>query len=254
VEDFSDPSQNVARAVGQAQIKQIYECINLSTRYVLSFMDGQIGEVQLKEFLFGHDGITTLCGTGTSNSHQIASLRSIHSQSNQRKRNRNGEGEEAKKQALPLDPIPVKRIASMHGWAGMPSGSWRQVERAMPFETGWTKKIQSTEGWREMPDHGWEGTKYAMPSDPGNGQQLMRGWGGTRCSVAGLQGGVHSKGWGGTQEPFARCSGGTIEPIAGGWGGVHAEDWGRTQEPVVESRDQVHAEGWGGIRQPIAEG
>ncbi|XP_022865478.1 uncharacterized protein LOC111385330 isoform X3 [Olea europaea var. sylvestris] len=254
VEDFSDPSQNVARAVGQAQIKQIYECINLSTRYVLSFMDGQIGEVQLKEFLFGHDGITTLCRTGTSNSHQIASLRSIPSQSNQRKRNRNGEGEEARKQALPLDPIPTKRIASMHGWAGMPSGSWRQVERAMPFETGWTKKIQSTEGWREMPDDGWEGTKYAMPSDPGNGQQLMRGWGGTRHSVAGLQGGVHSKGWGGTQEPFARCWGGTIEPIAGGWGGVHAEGWGRTQEPVVESRDRVHTEGWGGIRQPIAGG
>ncbi|CAA3004698.1 Hypothetical predicted protein, partial [Olea europaea subsp. europaea] len=101
VEDFSDPSQNVARA---------------------------IGEVQLKEFLFGHDGITTLCQTGTSNSHQIASLRSIPSQSNQRKRNRNGEGEEARKQALPLDPIPTKRIASMHGCARMPSGSWRQVE------------------------------------------------------------------------------------------------------------------------------
>ncbi|CAA2965237.1 Hypothetical predicted protein [Olea europaea subsp. europaea] len=183
VEDFRDLSQNVARAVGQAEIKQIYECINLSTRYVLSFMDGQIGEVQLKEFLFGHDGITTLCQTG----------------------------------------------------------SWRQVERAMPFETGWTKKIQSTEGWREMPDDVWEGKKYAMPSNPRNGQQLMRGWGGTQHSDVGLQSGVHAKGWGGTREPVLR-----------GWGGVYAKVWERTREPVVEGRDLVDVEGWGRTRQPIA--
>ncbi|CAA2963591.1 Hypothetical predicted protein [Olea europaea subsp. europaea] len=55
-----------------------------------------------------------------------------------------------------------------------------------------------------MADDGWEGTKYAMPSDPRNGQQLTRGWGGTQHSGAGLQGGVHAKGWGGTLEPFAR--------------------------------------------------
>ncbi|XP_022849924.1 protein HESO1-like [Olea europaea var. sylvestris] len=163
--------------------------------YILSFTDCQIGEVQLKEFLFSHDGITTLCQTGNSNSHQIASLPRISLQSNQRKRNRNREGEEARKQALPPDPISTKRIVSMHGWAGMPSGSWRQVERAMPFENGWMKNIQSTEGWREMPNDGWKGTKYAMPFDPRNGQQLMRGWGGTQDSGAGLQGGVHAKGW-----------------------------------------------------------
>ncbi|CAA3004699.1 Hypothetical predicted protein [Olea europaea subsp. europaea] len=96
----------------------------------------------------------------------------------------------------------------------------------MPFETGWMKKIQSTEGWREMPDDGWKGTKYAMPSNPRNGQQLMRGWGGTQHSGAGLQGGVHAKGWGGILEPFAQ-----------GWDGVEA-----AREPAVEGRDRVHAE------------
>lgn len=262
VEDFSDPSQNVARAVGQAQIKQIYECINLSTRYVLSFMDGQIGGVQLKEFLFGHDGITTLRRIGTSNSHQIASLPSIPFPSNQRKRNRNREGEEAKRQA---NPLSTKRIASMQGWAGMSSGRWVQVERAMPFETRWTKKIQTTEGGREMPSDSWEGTKYSMPTDPRNGQQLMGGWGRTQHSVAGLQGGVHAKGWGGTQEPIAEGWGGTREPdaqgwgrirepIAGSWGGAHAEGWGRTRESVVGGQDRVRAEGWGGTRQSIAGG
>ncbi|CAA3020145.1 Hypothetical predicted protein [Olea europaea subsp. europaea] len=108
VEDFSDRSQNVARAVGQAQIKQIYECINLSTQYVLSFMDGQIGGVQLKEFLFGHDGIITLRRTSTSNSHQIASLPNIPSQSNQRKRDRNRERQEAKKPSYASRSSPYK--------------------------------------------------------------------------------------------------------------------------------------------------
>ncbi|CAI9780513.1 unnamed protein product [Fraxinus pennsylvanica] len=227
VEDFSDRSQNVARAVGQPQIKQIYECINLSTRYVLSFMDGQIGGVQLKEFLFGHDGITTLRRIGTSNSRQIASLPNISSQSNQRKRNRIRERKEAEKQAMPLNPLPTKRITSMQGWAGTSVGSWGQVKQAMSFESGWTDKTQTTEGWRERPDDVWGDTEYAMPCDPRNWQQPMDGWGGTQHSITGGQCRVHAEGWGGTWEP-----------VAGGWGGVHSEGRVGTQQPT--------AGGWGG--------
>ncbi|CAA3019880.1 Hypothetical predicted protein [Olea europaea subsp. europaea] len=237
VEDFSDRSQNVARAVGQVQIKQIYECIKLSTRYVLSFMDGQIGGVQLKEFLFGHDGITTLRRIRTSNSHQIASLRNIPSQSNKRKRNRNKERQEGKKQVMPLDFLPTKRIASTQGWAGTSAGSLGQVEQPMSFEFGWMNKTRTTEGWREMPD---DDTEYAMPCDPRNGQQPMDGWGGTQHSSTGGQRRVHAEGWGGTQER-----------VAGGWG---AEGWVRTREPVAGGWGGVHSEGQVGTRQPTAGG
>ncbi|CAA3027208.1 Hypothetical predicted protein [Olea europaea subsp. europaea] len=166
--------------------------------------------------------------------------------------------------------LPIKLSSVQNLW---PKGLCECLQGvAMSFETGWTKKIQSTEGWREMADDGWEGTKYAMPSDPRNGQQLTRGWGGTQHSGAGLHGGVHAKGWGGTLEPFARGWGVTREPVLRGWGGVdaegweitrelvvgrdrvHAEGWGRTRHPIARGRDRVHAENWRGTQQPIAGG
>ncbi|CAA0834671.1 Nucleotidyltransferase family protein [Striga hermonthica] len=56
VEDFTDPSQNVARAVGPSEVKRIYKCINVSIRHVLSFMDGKIGGEEVKELLFRQEG------------------------------------------------------------------------------------------------------------------------------------------------------------------------------------------------------
>ncbi|GER33969.1 nucleotidyltransferase family protein, partial [Striga asiatica] len=56
VEDFTDPSQNVARAVGPTEVKRIYKCINLSIRHVLAFIDGKIGGEEVKELLFGQEG------------------------------------------------------------------------------------------------------------------------------------------------------------------------------------------------------
>ncbi|KAL2553223.1 protein HESO1-like [Forsythia ovata] len=268
VEDFNDRAQNVARAVGQTQIKQIYECINLSARYVLSFMDGQIGGVQLKEFLFGHDGITSLRRTITSNLHQIAALPSNPSQSYQRKRDRDGEGREGGKQALPLKSLPTKRIIPMQGWAGLSSGSWGQVKRAMPFEVGWTKKIRTTEGWG--------GTQHSVAG--GQGGVHAEGCGGNQEPVDGDWGGVHAEGWGGTWEPVAggwgvegrvgtqqpmaggrdrvhaEGWGGTQQPIAGGWGGVRATGWGGTQQSASGGWDRVRAEGWGGSQQSAAGG
>ncbi|KAL3629683.1 hypothetical protein CASFOL_026905 [Castilleja foliolosa] len=59
VEDFTDPSQNVARAVGQAEVKRIYKCIDISIRHVFAFMDGKIG-AEVKDILFGKDGIRSI--------------------------------------------------------------------------------------------------------------------------------------------------------------------------------------------------
>ncbi|XP_051122232.1 protein HESO1-like [Andrographis paniculata] len=56
VQDFTDPTQNVARAVGQVEVKQIYKCIETSLRHVVAFMAGQIEAVRLKELLFKPDG------------------------------------------------------------------------------------------------------------------------------------------------------------------------------------------------------
>ncbi|KAM3356962.1 hypothetical protein P3S68_023676 [Capsicum galapagoense] len=40
VEDFTDRSQNVARAVGKGEVKRIYKCIQRTSEYISAFMDG----------------------------------------------------------------------------------------------------------------------------------------------------------------------------------------------------------------------
>lgn len=66
VEDFTDQSQNVARAVGQDEVKVIYKCIELSLHHIFSFIDGQIG-VSVKDLLFGQDAIPTAIPRGVPN-------------------------------------------------------------------------------------------------------------------------------------------------------------------------------------------
>ncbi|CAL2257528.1 unnamed protein product [Prunus armeniaca] len=58
VEDFTDPSQNVARAVGREQFKEIYGCIHSSLCHLLSFSDGHIQGHQLVDLLFGSDSVS----------------------------------------------------------------------------------------------------------------------------------------------------------------------------------------------------
>ncbi|KAK3007575.1 hypothetical protein RJ639_013429, partial [Escallonia herrerae] len=53
VEDFTDRSQNVARAVGRAQVEIICKCIQLTVQNVFAFIDGRIQWPTLREFLFG---------------------------------------------------------------------------------------------------------------------------------------------------------------------------------------------------------
>ncbi|XVE83430.1 hypothetical protein DITRI_Ditri16bG0088200 [Diplodiscus trichospermus] len=63
VEDFTDKSQNVARAVGTEGFEKIYSCIHRSLQYLGAFSEGQMQGTKLKELLFGRD---TNCSVGDS--------------------------------------------------------------------------------------------------------------------------------------------------------------------------------------------
>ncbi|XP_047329293.1 protein HESO1-like [Impatiens glandulifera] len=52
VEDFTDRSENVSRAVGEPQLKKIYKCIHLSLEHISSYTVGKIDKTKLKELLF----------------------------------------------------------------------------------------------------------------------------------------------------------------------------------------------------------
>lgn len=57
VEDFLDPSQNVARAVGRIAANGIYKCINSSLHQLSEFLEGHIETSELKLLLFGGESV-----------------------------------------------------------------------------------------------------------------------------------------------------------------------------------------------------
>ncbi|XVF58882.1 hypothetical protein PTKIN_Ptkin07bG0101800 [Pterospermum kingtungense] len=57
VEDFTDGSQNVARAVGSQGFEKIHSCIHRSLRYLEAFSEGQMQGTKLKQLLFGTDSV-----------------------------------------------------------------------------------------------------------------------------------------------------------------------------------------------------
>ncbi|XVF14728.1 hypothetical protein REPUB_Repub09cG0086800 [Reevesia pubescens] len=61
VEDFTDRSQNFARAVGTQGFEKIHSCICRSLQYLEAFSEGHLQGTKLKELLFGRD---TTCSIG----------------------------------------------------------------------------------------------------------------------------------------------------------------------------------------------
>ncbi|KAA8531105.1 hypothetical protein F0562_005814 [Nyssa sinensis] len=171
VEDFTDRSQNVARAVGKTEVKNIYNCIHLSVQYVLSFMDGQIQGPQLKEFLFGSDPVPTLVGNGTTNLDKNVVQPEVACDPIQTKKMRFTEGWGGIKQAVPLDPIHMKRMQSVEGWGGPNTRGWGGIHTE-----GWGgARIASWEGthtkvWGGTQTEGWGGTQQFAPLDPIQGK------------------------------------------------------------------------------------
>lgn len=68
VEDFTDLSQNVARAVRAEGFKTIYKCIHNSIDYLSRFLNGEIQGIELMDHLFGKPMVFTLGVEGTSTS------------------------------------------------------------------------------------------------------------------------------------------------------------------------------------------
>jgi hypothetical protein len=68
VEDFTDRSQNVARAVRAKGFETIYKCIHNSIDYLSRFLNGEIQGIELMDHLFGKPMVSTLGVEGTSTS------------------------------------------------------------------------------------------------------------------------------------------------------------------------------------------
>ncbi|CAI8598939.1 unnamed protein product [Vicia faba] len=69
IEDFTDPSQNVARAVRAEGFKAIYKCIHNSIDDISRFLNGEIQGIELMDDLFGKPMVSSpgVEGTSTSN-------------------------------------------------------------------------------------------------------------------------------------------------------------------------------------------
>ncbi|XP_028770813.1 uncharacterized protein LOC114728119 isoform X2 [Neltuma alba] len=66
VEDFTDRSQNIARAVGTEEVKTIYRCIRESLSHFSDYLNGKMLGTKLVDLLFGGDtpSTTGLVGAG----------------------------------------------------------------------------------------------------------------------------------------------------------------------------------------------
>ncbi|KAF9587650.1 hypothetical protein IFM89_004482 [Coptis chinensis] len=106
VEDFTDRSQNVARAVGTAGVKTIYKCVHSSLHHLSVFMDGKIEAPKLKALLFGAEPISHIEKKAKVN----------------RKRSFPFHESAA---ATPLDPVATKKTRVKDGWS-----SWGEVDQA----------------------------------------------------------------------------------------------------------------------------
>lgn len=177
VEDFTDRTQNVARAVGKSEVEEIYKCIHLTVRNLSSFMNGQIQESDLKRALFGID--KTL-------------LPSVHPKPNvlpvtilKRKENL-GRNPHVMAPNRVLEPRATQdwstRPPPVGYWDGTqhramakgPETSWAQ----QPFDHQSTKRMRAAEG---VPtNQGWGGPGWS----PGWGGASTVGWGGTHAAAA----------------------------------------------------------------------
>lgn len=124
VEDFTDRSENVARAVGSGEIKRIYQCIHYSLHYISSLMSGKIEATKLREVLFGQEsvvGLTSSAGKRTLEPSNDLNLVI-------KKMRSNGSLEEIMMQPVPFAAV-LKKIAGINAapqvvWGRGPTEGW----------------------------------------------------------------------------------------------------------------------------------
>ncbi|XP_055813850.1 protein HESO1-like [Solanum dulcamara] len=163
VEDFTDRSQNAARAVGKGEVKRIYKCIQRTSEYISAFMDGLVEIPTLKYQLFGH-AAPFQEGSGT-NIKEDGNIITLPCRDIKNKEDQSKGGQSAK----PSEPIPTKRKWSTEGWEGSTSVS-----------CGQSKGKWSTEGWEGVRSVSWGQSKEdgGPPDSPwSKGKWSTKGWG-----------------------------------------------------------------------------
>ncbi|XP_055813861.1 uncharacterized protein LOC129883260 [Solanum dulcamara] len=278
VEDFTDRSQNVARAVGKGEVKRIYKCIQRTSKYISAFMDGLVEIPTLKYQLFGH-AAPFQEGSETRNIKEDGNTVTLPCRDIKNKEDQLKEGQSAK----PSEPIAKKRKWSTEGWEGstsvscgqskgkwstegwegVRSASWAQSkEDGGPPDSPWSKGKWSTEGWEGVCSASWGQPKEdgGAPDSPwSKGKWSTEGWGqpkedGGAPDSPWSKGKWSTKGW----EELTSVSWGRSKGkwSTEGWEGVCSASWGQSKEDGGPpdspwSKGKWSTEGWG---QPKEDG
>ncbi|KAK4341576.1 hypothetical protein RND71_040077 [Anisodus tanguticus] len=218
VEDFTDRSQNVARAVGKGEVKRIYKCIQRTNENISAFMDGLIEVPALKYHLFGH-AAPFQEGSQTGNIKEDGNITTLPCREIKNKEDLSKEGQKGSQLITPSEPIATKRKWSTEGWEGSTSASWGQAnEDSVPSDSHRTKRKWSTEGWERSKEDG-----VALDSPWTKRKWSTEGWGK-----------VSSANWGHSKEdgvpldsPWTKrkCS-------TEGWGKESSANWGKSKDGV----------------------
>lgn len=155
VEDFTDRSQNVARAVGKGEVKRIYKCIQRTSEYISAFMDGLVEVPTLKYHLFGH-AAPFQESSQTRNIKEDGNIITVPCRDIKNKEDQSKESQKGSQLIIPSEPIVTKRKWSTEGWEGLTSVSWGQSkeEDGVPPDSPRTKGKWSTEGWEQSKEDG----------------------------------------------------------------------------------------------------
>lgn len=155
VEDFTERSENVSRAVGVEEVKKIYDCIHRSIIGLLFFLDGKMPAPELKELLFGSVDAPALKGTDkneatTSNSpivhHSDQNKKMRLSHNSEETHVKNQQGQQTSREWAPSCCINNQR-AQISGWSGPVNGqNWQHVapqpvSDQHPLDSNWDGKI-----------------------------------------------------------------------------------------------------------------
>ncbi|KAM3306189.1 hypothetical protein P3S67_013059 [Capsicum chacoense] len=111
VEDFTDRSQNVARAVGKGEVKRIYKCIQRTSEYISAFMDGIVEVPTLKYHLFGH-AAPFQEGSQTGNIKEDGNIIALPIKN---KEDQSKDGQNGSQLAIPSESVAIKRKWSTEG-------------------------------------------------------------------------------------------------------------------------------------------
>lgn len=155
VEDFTDRSQNVARAVRAEGFKMIYECIHNSIDYLSGFLNGEINGIDLMDKLFGKPMVSTLVDDGTTasnvneNKKKQSTLQNPHPPKRSRLAKNQDQNEKSSEKTIVLRTEP-QDMSQMHVPSGktVPNGfgsSKNQIQNKKSSEKTIVQDLQRTE-------------------------------------------------------------------------------------------------------------